>query len=115
MAASATTASRRDTDRLAAALKVLADPNRLRILDALLAGRQCNCDLGDRLGMAPSLISHHLGILRRSGLVHAEKDADDARWIHYSVDLEVLEELKVSLSAFVDPEARPRAPRSCIR
>jgi ArsR family transcriptional regulator len=113
MAGSTTTAPRRDTDELARALKILADPNRLRILDTLLAGTQCNCDLGDRLGMAPNLISHHLGILKRSGLVHAEKDPEDARWIHYSVDREAVEELKSSLSAFLDTEERPRAVSAC--
>lgn len=115
MTASATRAPRPDTDELAAALKILADPNRLRILDTLLAGTQCNCDLGDRLGMAPNLISHHLGILKRSGLVHAEKDAEDARWIHYSVDREAVEELKMSLCAFFDTEGRPRAVGACGR
>lgn len=113
MTASAT-APRRDTDELAAAFKVLADSNRLRILDTLLAGTQCNCDLGERLGMAPNLISHHLGLLRRSGLVRAEKDPEDARWIHYSVDLEALEELRISFSAFLEDE-RPQASSSCSR
>lgn len=109
MAGSASRALRRDTDVLAAALKILADPNRLRILDRLLTGTQCNCDLGERLDMAPNLISHHLGILKRSGLVRAEKDPDDARWIRYTVNREAVEALKVSLCAFLESEERPRA------
>lgn len=115
MSASATRAPRRDTDELAAALKILADPNRLRIMDALLAGTQCNCDLGDRLGMAPNLISHHLGTLKKSGLVRAEKDAEDARWIHYSVNREAVEELKLALCAFLDADARLRVAGGCGR
>ena len=114
LAGSATQTPRLDTNRLAAALKILADTNRLRILDTLLAGTQCNCDLGDRLNMAPNLISHHLGILKRSGLVHAEKDAEDARWIHYSVDRQALDELKMSLCGFLDAERPPR-PAGCPR
>ena len=62
-------------DRLARQLKVLAEPNRLRMVDLLMAGVQCNCELGDALGMAPNLISHHLRILREVGLVEVERDA----------------------------------------
>ncbi len=116
MTVSATRAPRPDTDELAAALKILADPNRLRILDTLLAGTQCNCDLGDRLGMAPNLISHHLGILKKSGLVRAEKDPEDARWIRYSVNREAVEELRLLLCTFLDDtEGRSGAGGACGR
>ena len=69
---------------LADRLKALAEPKRLLILHLLMEGVQCNCELGDALEMAPNLISHHLSVLRKAGLVDVERDALDARWIYYS-------------------------------
>lgn len=88
---------------LAQQLKILADPTRLLIFDLLMQGVQCNCELGDKLTLAPNLISHHLGVLRRSGLVDAERDPVDARWIYYSINRSALEELTASLATFFDP------------
>ena len=98
--ASATTTA--DLDRLARQLKVLAEPNRLRIVDLLMEGVQCNCELGDALGMAPNLISHHLRILREMGLVEVERDAVDARWVYYSINGSTLAQLAQTFGAFFD-------------
>ena len=59
-------------------LKVICEPNRLLLLEQIIEGVQCNCELGDALQMAPNLISHHLGVLRESGLVDVERDPIDA-------------------------------------
>ncbi len=91
-----------DTSALASSLKVLAEPNRLRIFELLMQGIQCNCELGDSLQMAPNLISHHLSILRRAGLVVAERDPIDARWIYYSVNRDALDSLVTNFSSFFD-------------
>jgi len=45
-------------------LKVICEPNRLLLLEKIIEGVQCNCELGDALQMAPNLISHHLSVLR---------------------------------------------------
>lgn len=84
-------------------LKVLSEPNRLLLLEMLIQGVQCNCDLGQKLGMAPNLVSHHLSVLREAGLVQAERDPLDARWVYYSIDPDVLREIGEGLSRFLDP------------
>ena len=84
-------------------LKVLAEPNRLLIFNLLMDGVQCNCELGDKLQMAPNLISHHLSVLRQAGLVDAERDPFDARWVYYSVNRPALDELNAAFGAFFDP------------
>ena len=95
--------------RLAERLKVIAEPNRLLIFNLLMEGVQCNCELGDHLQMAPNLISHHLSILRQAGLVDAEHDALDARWVYYSVNRTALDELNAAFGAFFDPaRIKPR-------
>ncbi|MCC7208364.1 MAG: helix-turn-helix transcriptional regulator [Anaerolineae bacterium] len=101
-----------NSQQLVAWLKVLAEPRRLLIINLLLQGNQCNCELSDALGMAPNLISHHMNVLCQSGLVRAERDPIDARWIYYSVDQEALLALNTAFSAFFDP-ARIQSRRSC--
>jgi ArsR family transcriptional regulator, arsenate/arsenite/antimonite-responsive transcriptional repressor len=108
-----------DMDVLARQLKVLAEPKRLLILHHLMEGVQCNCELGDMLQMAPNLISHHLSVLREAGLVDAERDQVDGRWIYYSVNREALEAFNKANAAFFDPgRIKPRrkicGPKSSI-
>ena len=92
-----------DTQQLAAWLKVLAEPRRLQILNLLMEGVQCNCELGDYLDMAPNLISHHLSVLRKAGLVDVERDAVDARWIYYSLNRAAFATLNTAFGTFFDP------------
>jgi len=83
-------------------LKVICEPNRLLLLEKIIEGVQCNCELGDALQMAPNLISHHLSVLRESGLVEAERDPIDARWVYYSINPKAMQELKAMFSDFFD-------------
>ncbi len=85
-------------------LKVISDVNRLLLLETIIKGVQCNCEMGDSLNMAPNLISHHLGILRSSGLVNAERDQSDSRWIYYSINTSVMQKLRDLFICFFDPE-----------
>ena len=94
---------------LADRLKALAEPKRLLILHLLMEGVQCNCELGDALQMAPNLISHHLSVLRKAGLVDVERDALDARWVYYSINRQSLEELNAAFGTLFDPaRIKPR-------
>ena len=94
-------------------LKVIAEPNRLLILNKIIQGVQCNCELGDALQMAPNLISHHLGVLRETGLVDVERDPIDARWVYYSINLKALMELTQVFGTFFDPERIQPRTISC--
>lgn len=49
--------------------KGLADANRLRIMNLLLNGELCGCDIQYVLEASQSNVSRHLGYLKRSGLV----------------------------------------------
>jgi ArsR family transcriptional regulator len=87
---------------LSGMLKVIAEPKRLEILSLLLAGTHCNCEIGEKLNLAPNLISHHLRVLNEAGLIETERDAVDARWIYYSINSETLDGLLVQLQDFLD-------------
>ncbi len=96
--------SKEQVTDLARWLKVLAEPNRLLLLEQIIEGVQCNCELGDALQLAPNLISHHLSVLRDVGLVNVERDPNDARWVYYSINMKALEEFRQAYSAFFDPD-----------
>ncbi len=102
-------ASPGNLELLANRLKVLAEPNRLLIFNLLMEGVQCNCELGDFLQMPPNLISHHLSKLRAAGLVDAERDPVDSRWVYYSINRAALDELNAAFGMFFDSKRiKPR-------
>lgn len=63
-------------DVLAAQLKALADPVRLRLVANLLsepARELCTCDLAPLVGLSEPTVSHHLKRLAEAGLVTKER------------------------------------------
>jgi ArsR family transcriptional regulator len=87
----------------AAVLKALSDPNRLRIFDLLMQGDTCNCELNEKLGLPPNLLSHHLRVLRQAGLVDSRRDAIDGRWIYYAVNKKAVAGWRAWFGEFLDP------------
>lgn len=72
-------------------LKALADPLRLRVLEALGGGERCVCDLTAELGLGQSKLSFHLKVLKDSGLL---EDRQQGRWMYYSLRVEAIEQLR---------------------
>jgi len=68
---------------LAELFKVLGDPSRLRILNALGVAELCVCDLSAALDMSQSAVSHQLAILRGARLVRARRDG---KAMYYTLD-----------------------------
>ena len=62
------------TSELERQLKALADASRLRILNLLLQGEMCGCDIGDVLHLSQPNISQHLAYLRHAGLVSSRRE-----------------------------------------
>lgn len=58
--------------------KLLADPTRVRILDALSHGERCVCDLAALVGISESAMSHQLRLLRTSRLVRPRREGRQA-------------------------------------
>lgn len=76
---------------------VIAEPSRRKILDRLLQSNASVTELVNDLGYSQPLVSKHLRILRESGLVRYEVDAQ--RRI-YSLDSRPLAEIDAWLSAY---------------
>lgn len=66
----------------AGVLKMLSNPQRLRLLCALLEGERSVGELEEMLGATQSYVSGQLAKLRREGLVAAKRDG---RIIRYSL------------------------------
>jgi ArsR family transcriptional regulator, arsenate/arsenite/antimonite-responsive transcriptional repressor len=62
--------------------KALADETRLRILNLLVRGELCVCDLMSVLAIGQSKASRHLAHLRNVGLVD---DRRDGVWMYYTL------------------------------
>lgn len=88
-----------EAEDLAGAMRVVADPARLRVLSLLATaetGEVCVCDLVDVLGRSQSTVSHHLSVLQDAGLVTREKRG---KWAWYRAVPERLAVLRDALGA----------------
>ncbi len=91
-----------EIEKIAQYLKALGDPKRLLLLNLIQSGTQCNCEFSDSLKLKPNLISHHLRILKKAGLVNIERDPIDSRWIYYTINQSAYKELWGYLNSFLD-------------
>jgi ArsR family transcriptional regulator len=85
-----------EAERLAASLRVVADPARLRLLSLIgAAGEVCVCDLTDVLGLSQPTVSHHLRVLTDAGLLEREQRG---RWAYFRLLPEPIELLRGALA-----------------
>jgi len=103
-----------EVSELSATLKVLSDKNRLRIMALLMRGELCVCEIFTALELPQNLISHHLAVLRQEGLLNDRHDPHDARVIYYSVDPQVVNELRAKLLSFLDLSQLDPSPAQCV-
>ncbi len=61
------------TAELAEIFHLLGEPTRLRIVVYCLAGPVSVSALAERIGASPSLVSHHLRLLRAARILRAER------------------------------------------
>jgi DNA-binding transcriptional ArsR family regulator len=66
--------------QMAEVFALLGDPNRLRILSALVGAELCVCDLAEAVEMSESAVSHQLRALRSQRLVAYRKQG---RHVYY--------------------------------
>lgn len=99
-----TTASRpANAARTAQLFHALSDEARLQIIQILLDGEHCVCDLMEHLDIAQSRLSYHLKVLKDAGLV---SDRRDGRWSHYALEREPFQEAERLLVALRPPGRR---------
>jgi DNA-binding transcriptional ArsR family regulator len=94
-------------------LAALADPTRCAILELLRRRDQCVCHMVERLGLKQSIVSHHLGVLRRAGLVTVQPHAGDRRWLYYRLQREALSGVVARLTWLLDTAEFDSTPEPC--
>lgn len=90
--------------QLVTALKAVADPTRLKVLRLLKQKGRCSigkpvgmcaCDVEEHVKLSQPTISHHMAILKKAGLVRAEKNG---LWTWYRRNEKSLKELAQAVS-----------------
>lgn len=71
-----------DVKKTAVVFKAFCDENRIRILQLLLDGEKCACELLEKMNITQPTLSHHMKILCDSGVVSGRKDG---KWMYYSI------------------------------
>jgi DNA-binding transcriptional ArsR family regulator len=99
--------SRAYTEDLGALLRALSDDTRLRIFALLTKAELCVCEIEDILDLSQSLVSNHLAVLRRAGLVESRRDSEDGRWIFYRANAAATATLRERLGALLEVQMTP--------
>ena len=79
-------------------LRVIADPNRLKILCVLQSGSKCVCEIVPAVGISDKLASHHLKQLKETGLLIERREG---KFIRYSLDKKAIKEYKKILNQVI--------------
>ena len=99
-------------DDLAAVLRALGDPTRLRI--AAMLDREdeplCVCHIEARFHLSQPTISHHLRVLRDVALVTTERRGT---WIHYALDRDRIARIEGLAALLRAVPGIPRPRKAC--
>lgn len=80
-----------EAEQVAARFKAMADPTRVRILNLLVRNPElCVCDMNSSFDLSQPTMSHHLGLLKKAGLVDSEVRG---RWAFYRANRDAIAEL----------------------
>jgi ArsR family transcriptional regulator len=91
--------------------RALGDPVRLKIVCMLAeSGELCVCKIVEELHtMGQPAVSHHLARLRYAGLIKPRKQG---QWVHYSLNLDVLENSALAFVRQLVETAKTARPQS---
>jgi ArsR family transcriptional regulator len=95
--------------------KAFCNPTRAQIIEFLLGGERCVCEMTGPLDQSQPLVSHHLALLRDAGMVRMRSEG--AR-TYYSIDWERFDGDLNGFLAYVErlrsaPPNRDRTDSAC--
>jgi ArsR family transcriptional regulator len=94
-----------------ALFRALGHPLRLELLVNVAArGPICVCHLEESLPYTQQMISKHLGILRRSGLLSSRRDG---KWVYYTLDLDMVRATGGWLEELLNSAQAPHLADQC--
>ena len=77
--------------------RLLADPNRLKIIKLLLTQPMCVCELMEVLALNQSCVSQHLAILKYHQFLKARREG---KWIVYEIRRKTLDDSLKTIQRF---------------
>ncbi len=86
-------------DQTAEFLKIIAEPNRLKILCILRKQEMCVCDIWQYLDLPQNLVSHHLKVLKNFKLVESRKEGTK---VIYQLNSKVINKYYSFLSHYIN-------------
>ena len=87
--------------------KAFCSDTRARIVELLLSGERCVCEITPAVGGSQPLISHHLAILRATGFAQMREEGARA---YYRIDDARLDELMSAFGAAVQQARAAQVP-----
>jgi len=87
--------------------KAFCNETRARIVEQLLEGERCVCEISAELELSQPLISHHLAILGRTGFVTHREEGTRS---YYAIDWECLDERVDGFRRLVEARRSSPAP-----
>lgn len=84
-----------DYERISLALKAMADPKRMKIIDLLSYSDMCACDVLKHFDFTQPTLSHHMKVLEKAGIVSVSKQK---QWHHYTLREDFVEEFMDSMT-----------------
>lgn len=91
-------------EQLSVTFKMLANPTRVRIVDALSRSEMCVCDLTVLLDMRVSAVSHQLALLKLHRIVRNRREG---KMVYYALDDEHVRVLFDQASAHLKHRKAP--------
>ncbi|MFA6458279.1 MAG: metalloregulator ArsR/SmtB family transcription factor [Patescibacteria group bacterium] len=90
--------SKADFQKVIDFLKVINEPNRLKIVCFLKHGEQCVCEIWKKLEIPQNLTSHHLKALKEFGIIVSRQEG---RKMIYSSNKEIISKYAALLNNFL--------------
>ncbi len=79
-------------------LRVIADPNRLKILCVLRSGAKCVCEIVPAVEISDKLASHHLKQMKKLELLIEKRKGN---FIYYSINKKVIKNYKILFNQII--------------
>lgn len=98
--------------QIAAMFKALGDENRIQIIELLIGGEKCACNLLDEIKITQPTLSHHMKILCDAGVVECWKEG---KWTHYKIAEEGIASLMAYLEKLKGNEVTDKEKSCCCK
>lgn len=106
------TTATRNPAQVARWFHALSDETRVQIVEMLVGGERCVCDLQEALDAAQSRLSFHLKVLKDAGLISGRREG---RWNHYSLNPGVLDAMGEYLAEAASAQHDGACQGGCCR